>query len=71
MRWRDVYLLIFVDGLEVVVEVVWAACLMKVGRGVVRQAFFVELALEVLECQCIVEDGGVTSWRRVEVGPLL
>lgn len=55
MSGVKLYLLVLVDGLEVLVELLadLTGVLAKVGLGVVLQALLVELALEVLEGKSI------------------
>lgn len=65
------YLFVKVDFLEVLVEISRESCGLEFILGVVGKALLVELALEVLECEGIVEDGHVASGGSVEIGSLL
>lgn len=69
--WRGTHLLIKVYLLEVLVELARETSLAEVIFGVIRQTLLIELSLEILKGQGVVENGNVTSWRRVEVGPWL
>jgi hypothetical protein len=61
------YLLIIVNLLQVGVEGVWEPSSNEVCLAVVGQTLLVELTLKVFECQSIVEDGNISSWRSIIV----
>lgn len=65
------HLLIEINFLQILVKVLGEPGLAEIAFGVVRQALLIELSLEILECQGIVEDGDITSWRRIEIGAWL
>lgn len=65
------HLLIKVYLLQVLVKFAREPCLAEVSLGVVRKTLLIELSLEILKCQGIVEDGDITSWGRIKVGPWL
>lgn len=67
----DAHLLIKVYFLQILVEILGEPGLAEIAFGVVREALLIELSLEILECQGIVEDGDITSWRRIEIGAWL
>ncbi len=60
-------LLIVIDLLQVSIERIREASSNELRLRVVGQTFLVELALKILECKSIVQDGNVPSWRSVEV----
>lgn len=67
----DAHLLIEIYFLQILVKVLGEPGLAEVALGVVRQALLIELSLEILECQGIVEDGDITSWRRIKISAWL
>ena len=62
------HLLIKVYLFQVLVEIARESSFAEVIFGVVCETLLIELSLEILEGQGIVENGNVTSWRRVKIG---
>ena len=64
---READLLIIVDLLQVVIEGIRKSGSDEIGLSIVGQTLLIELALKVLECQSIVQNGNIASRGRIEV----